>query len=164
MITGRGYWSKVTGSPRVNKFTNIPQWSFDLSVDQETADSLLAKGMKASYLRNKGDERGTFISFTRDAVKKDQSPGKPYRIVDSKGKPWDDKPIGNGSVLNVVVSLNERTFRGEKFLKPSAVALQVWELQEFSGGGFPIEEGGDDTEDEDSEDFLKSQKTVNKEW
>lgn len=139
MISGKAYWFKAQGSPKANRFNpDIPQWTFDLAVDDENAQKLLELGMKKTYLRNKDDERGTFISFARDAVKKDKSPGKPFNIVDAQGKPWDNtKNVGNGSELNVVVSLNERTFRGDTFLKPSAVAIQVWNLVKYDSGAFP---------------------------
>lgn len=142
MIQGKAFWAKVIGAPRANKFNPaVPQWAFDLSIDAKTAAELVDKGMKKSYLRDKQDERGTFLTFTRDSVKKDGTEGKPFKIVDSKKNPWPDgKLIGNGSVLNVVVTLNERTFRGEKFLKPSAVALQVWELVEYDASSFPTKE------------------------
>lgn len=151
MITGKMFWSKVVGAPRANKFNpTVPQWGFDLSIDGKTANELVEKGMKKTYLRDKQDERGTFLTFTRDSVKKDGTPGKAYRIVDAKKNPWpDDVLIGNGSVANVVVTLNERNFRGEKFLKPSAVALQIWELQKYDASSFPTktvdEPAGEDT-------------------
>ena len=97
--------------------------------------------MKKTYLRDKDDERGTFVSFSRDAIKKDKTEGKPYKIVDAQGQPFpDDKAVGNGSTVNVVVSLNERTFRGEKFLKPSAVAIQIWDLIQYDSGAFPTKD------------------------
>lgn len=147
LITGRSYWFKGVGSAKPNKFNpEVPQWSFDLSINQTEAEKLLAAGMKKTYLRDKQDERGVFLTFTRDSIKKDGSPGKPFRIVDSKNNPWPDgESIGNGSQLNVVLTLNERTFRGEKFLKPSAIAIQVWDHIEYSSNGFPEK---DESEDE----------------
>lgn len=133
LVQGKAYYARIVGAPHPNKFKEgINQWSFDLSIDEEEADKLLKAGMKKSYLRNKDDERGTFISFSRDDVRTDKTPGKPYHIVDAQNREWDQNTlIGNGSVLNVAVSLNERTFRGDKFLKPGAVACQVWELCKY---------------------------------
>lgn len=130
LIQGKAFYARIVGSPHANKFKEgINQWSFDLSVDEVEADKLLKAGMKKSYLRNKGDERGTFISFSRDATKADKSPGKPYHIVDAQNRDWDQNTlIGNGSVLNVAITLNERTFRGDRFLKPGCVAVQIWTL------------------------------------
>lgn len=142
LISGKIYWGKIIGAPRPNKFNpTVPQWSFDLSVDEDTAEKLLGAGMKKTYLRDKQDERGTFLTFTRDSIKKDGSAGKPFSVVDSAKNPWPDgKQLGNGTEVNVVVSLNERTFRGEKFLKPSAVAVQVWDLVKYDSGSFPTKD------------------------
>lgn len=143
MVTGRVFWAKLN-EPRPNKFKEgAKQWSFDLSLDEENKNILLKQGMKPSYIRNKGDERGDFISFVRDEQKADGSPGKPFSIVDSQKQPWPaDKLIGNGSTLNCVVKLNERTFRGDKFLKPSCLSIQVWSLKEYSqDAGFSVKEG-----------------------
>lgn len=150
MVSGKAFWTKIVGAPRPNKFNpKVPQWSFDLSVDTENQQKLLEKGMKASYLKNKNDERGVFLTFTRDSIKTDGSPGKPFRIVDSKNNPWPDGvEIGNGSDVNVVVTLNEREFRGQKFLKPSAVAVQVWNLVKYDSA-FPTKED-DETETEET--------------
>ena len=145
LIKGQAFWCRVVGAPHDNKFTKSKQWSFDLSVDKETIQKLLEAGMRKTYIRNKADERGDFLSFQRDATKKDGTEGKPFKIVDAQNNPWPtDKLIGNGSTLNVIVTLNEREFRGEKFLKPSAINLQVWDLVEYSkgssGSGFPVKE------------------------
>lgn len=145
MINGKAYWFKANGAPKVNKFSQKPQWSFDLSVDEKTQTDLLEKGMRKNYLRNKGDERGTFLTFTRDSVKQDGTEGKPFKIVDAQGKDWPEgKLVGNGSELNVVVTLNEREFNKQKFLKPSAVAIQVWTLVQYESGKFPTKEASDE--------------------
>lgn len=139
MISGKSFWFVATGAPKASIVNPVPQWSFDLSINDETKDKLLAVGMTENYLRDKGDERGTFVTFTRSSVKKDGSPGAPFRIVDAQDKPWPkNKLVGNGSELNVVITLNERTFRGKTFQKPSAIAIQVWNHVPYDSGGFPI--------------------------
>lgn len=150
MIQGRAFYARITGLPHKNKFNpDVDQWSFELSVDEDVQKKLLAAGMKPTYLRNKNDERGTFISFSRDATKKDGTEGKPYTVVDSKKEPWNpDTKIGNGSVLNCIVQLNERTFRGEKFLKPGAIQIQVWEHSPYEGKSDFVVKEDDETEKE----------------
>lgn len=145
LIQGKSYWTKILGHPVVNKFDDTKkQWSFDLAIDQETKTKLLDAGMRKSKVRNKNDERGDFISFVRDATRKDGSPGKPFEVVDHRGEPWNPKRmIGNGSTLNVVVQLNERSYKGDKFLVPGAIKIQVWDLKEFTPAGnndFPVDE------------------------
>lgn len=141
IVNGKGYWIRVVGSPVENKFKpGINQWSFDLSIDETTQEKLLKAGMRKSYLKNKGDERGTFISFSRDATKADKTAGKPYNIIDHHGNPWSDELIGNGSTLNVMVSLNERSYNGMTFLKPSAIKLQVYDHVKYEAKGFPTKQ------------------------
>jgi hypothetical protein len=134
LIQGKAYWCKIIGRPHDNKFNpGVKQWSFDLgNIDKATQKQLLEMGMKKTSLRNKSDERETFISFQKNASKADGEPTAPFRIVDQNNQPWPkDKLIGNGSTLNVSVMLSERLFRGEKFLKPVALAIQVWDYVEY---------------------------------
>ena len=163
IIKGIGYWAQIVGAPKPHKFyegtakEGVKRWSFDLSIDKETQKKLLEAGMRKTFLRNKGDERDTFLSFDRDDKKADGSEGKPYEIVDAQNQPWDQsKLIGNGSVLNVVVTLNERTFRGEKYLRPGAIRIQVWEHVPYEGGGkneFPTKEAESEETQSDKKEW-----------
>jgi hypothetical protein len=147
LITGKIFWAKVNpNKPVRNKFSDKYQWSFDLSLDKDQIKKLTDAGMKRSYIKDKDDERGKFLTFARDAVKKSGDRGKPFSIVDSAKKPWPEgKLIGNGSTVNVKIELNNRKDpKGNEFLKPAALALQVWELIEFEGKSdgedFPVNE------------------------
>lgn len=137
IIKGNAHWAKVIGPAQPTKFNPNGEWSIDVSIDEATQKELLRAGVNKDYFKDKGDDRGVFLTFKRNAKKNDGTPAKPFAIVDNKGKPWGDTKIGNGSVVNVKIALNEREFRGKKFLKPSALAIQVWELVEYEGG-FPV--------------------------
>lgn len=140
LIQGKGMWCKIVGAPHVNKFSESKQWSFDLEVDKATQKQLFEAGMSKTYLRDKDGTREPFISFVRDETKKDGSEGQPFKVVDAQNQPWPEgKLIGNGSTLNVVMTLNEREYKGKKLLKPSAIAVQVWELNKYEAKdrGFP---------------------------
>lgn len=137
IISGTSFYARIVGEPHTTKYSD-GQWSFDLSVDEETVQSLTKKGVNSNYFRDKGDERGTFISFQRNAHKADGSAGKPYEVVDSEKNPWDPtKAIGNGSKLNVIVMLSERKYKGVKTLKPEALKIQVWEHVPFTKRELP---------------------------
>lgn len=142
LLNGKIYYGRILGAPHENKFNpGIDQWSFDLSLNPSEVQVLLDAGVPKDKIKNKNDERGDFVSFSRDATKRDGSPGKPYDVVDGQQNPWpQDVLIGNGSEVNVKTALNEREFRGKKFLKPSAIEVQVWELVEYKGGkdAFPV--------------------------
>ena len=58
-------------------------------------------GIKAK-LKNKGDERKTFIQFKQKANRADGSPNRPITVVDARDRPWDpDVKIGNNSLVEV---------------------------------------------------------------
>lgn len=144
MLQGKVFWARVLGKPHKTKFSP-GQWSFDFSLTAEIAQQLLEDGMKKSYIKNEGDERGSYLSFVRNATKTDGTAGKPFKIVDNQGNAWpEDTLIGNESVINAIIILSERTFRGEKFLKPSCLSVQVWDLVPYhgsaggSGSTFPV--------------------------
>ena len=143
IISGKSYWCKILGKPVTGEYGTA--WSFDLAIDADTKKRLLSAGMSPDYVKNKSDDRGDFITFKRNAVKTDGTNAKPYSVVGPDKTEWpQNKLIGNGSTLNVMVSLNETKYKGKTKLKPSAVAVQVWELVPFEGkgdGGFPTISG-----------------------
>lgn len=166
IIEGTATWAKIVGEPAPNKFNpKSRRWSFDFTPNAKGKEDLLKAGMKPSYLKNKGDKRGDFLQFTRDETKSDGTKGKPFIVIDSKKNLWpEDVKIGNGSTLRVKVSLNERSFRGEKFLKPSALAIQVWDHVKYEGDGFEVKETNeDDSENDQPEDFSDSVEDIGSE-
>ena len=136
IIKGNAYWAKVLGKPAKGYNEGEFEWSIDVTVNAETR-KLLAEAGIADRIKNKNDARGDFIQFKRKSVKYDGTPAKPIRVVDAAGKPWDqDTLIGNGSVVNVQFLINEIPLAGGKrvIIKPSVVAIQVWELVPYEGG------------------------------
>lgn len=124
-------------------------------------DRLLKAGVRKTSFKNKSDERGNYLSFTRDETKKDGTAGKPYKVIDCQNNSWpDNKKIGNGSTLNVAVALSERQYKGEKFLKPQAVAIQVWDHIPFGDTGFPTKEHSETV----PESFNTEQATGESSW
>jgi hypothetical protein len=137
MIQGKAYWAKVVGDPVKGYNPGEFEWSIDVTVDANTKKQLKELGV-LDRVKDKADERGAFITFKRKSVKADGTPAKPIRIVDSDGKEWDGKTkIGNGSIVNVKFAVNEiPAFGGGKpRLKPSILAVQVWDLVPYEGKG-----------------------------
>lgn len=133
MITGPIYWSKILGEPQPGYQGKGREWSFDLGVDQKT-EKKLAELEVSDYIKTKDGHAsgGKFIKFKRNAVKADGSAAKPFKVVGPDGKDWpDDKRIGNGSIVNVKLAINEKQ---DGKMKPSAVAIQVWEYVPYEGG------------------------------
>jgi hypothetical protein len=136
IIRAKAYWAKVIGKPvKAYDPKDPPEWTIDLALDEDTKKKLLAEGMTESYIKNKGDDRGDFITFRRKSIKQDGNAAKPIEVVDDKRKPWDDRKLGNGTVVNAMVVLNEIPGPGGKLKnKPGLIKLQVVELVEYAGG------------------------------
>lgn len=124
------------------------EWSLDVAVDDGTRQALVKAGL-GDKIKNKGDDRGDFITFKRRELKKDGTPAKPIEIVDRKGQPWGNERIGNGSVVNVQFAVNDGP---DDSKRAGIIKLQVWEHVPYEGGDgdgerdeFPI--ANDDEED-----------------
>ena len=134
------YWCKVVGAPVKGYDEGSLEWSFDISVDNATIDGkpalevLKEAGLK-DRIKNKGDEKGNFLHLKRNAVKKDGEAAKPIRLVDSQNKPWDERLIGNGSIVNVQTVVDDYGVGKTKKFTIRPLAIQVWNLVPFEGGG-----------------------------
>lgn len=137
IIQGIAWWAKIVGNPHPGYDKSQKEWSMDLSVDDEVKAKLVEEGLK-SKIKNKGDDRGNFISFKRKATKVDGSEAKPIRVVGPGGKDdaWDDRKIGNGSKVNVSFVINDKTFEGKSFRSAGIIAVQVIDLVPYEGGDY----------------------------
>lgn len=152
LIQGKAKWAKVIGDPSWGYENKFKEWSIDVYVDKETAAKLTAEGLGAK-LKDKGN--GQYITFKRKETGIDKAtgqvkPNKPIRVVDHKGAEWDNRKIGNGSVVNV----NFQTYD----YKPgqtnaNILSLQVWDYVPYEGGEFPTRE--DSASEDAGEDWSK---------
>lgn len=113
----------------------------------------MKEGLKAK-IKNKGDDRGDFISFKRKEIRSDGVTAKPIRVVDNLKKLWDQEvKIGNGSEVNVSFVVNEYTYNGTTGKKPGLIAIQVVKLVPYEGGNHEdfatYDEEGNETWDEE---------------
>lgn len=145
MIQGPIAWAKVLGKPQPGYTKSQLEWSFDVGVDKATAKKLKELEV-ADYIKPATNDKGKthvlgtdYIKFSRREIKVDGTKAKPIRVVDANGKDWpEDKMIGNGSIVNVKFAVNEKKTGG---MKPSVIAIQVWEYKEYEGGeSFPTRE------------------------
>lgn len=160
VLTGQAHWAKL-GQPVPNYNKDGNEWTIDVAIDEATVRELKAQGL-SSKIKNKGDDRGDFITFKRADVKKSGDKkgqkNEPIRVISPDGKtPWDTSvKIGNGSVVKVKYTLNEtvnlRT--KEKGMRADPLAIQVFkhleyvqpERQEFEGNPdapLPVEAAGE---------------------
>ena len=126
-------WARLD-TPAANPFGGEPNWELQIA----TTDADKAAELKANDLNVKESD-GTFtVSLRRKSVTKDGSPMEPVRVVDSQKLPIaaaDRRKIGNGSRGNVIVWLAPYEYAGRKGVTSSLTAVQVTDLQEYSGGG-----------------------------
>lgn len=134
LIQGKAKWAKIIGEPVWGFENKHKEWSIDIYLDEETVHRLEVEGLKEK-IKDKGN--GQYISFKRRELKQDGSPNQPIRIVDHHGEPWDNRKIGNGSVVNVNFAINEY---GKNQRSANILSLQVWDLVKFEGAEFPIRE------------------------
>lgn len=144
-------WAKITGAPQPGYTKTQLEWSVDVGITEEALEVLKKAGVSLDkYLKPATNPKTgkthvlnmPYLKFTRRELKEDGSKAKPFKVVDRKGNPWDpDVQIGNGSILNIKFLTNE-TRNGD--IKPSAIAIQVWELNEYAGEDeFPVADGED---------------------
>lgn len=135
IMRGKVAWAKVLGAPAKGYEENTREWSIDFEPNEESKAKYLKEGGSDFYLKTKTNHPlNEFIAFKRAEIKKDGTPAKQIEVVDAKGKAWDsDVRIGNGSVVDVKVALNEVTVGRNKRLKPSLIAIRVVEHVPYEG-------------------------------
>ena len=141
LIQGSAKWCKILGDAPPGYDNGPNEWSVDVVLDEKGKKDYLASGGDAFYIKSNKDGQ-EFIKFTRKAVKADGEAAKSIRVVDHRGEEWDQtKLIGNDSTINVSFSLNEVKSKGTKRLKPSILAIQVWDWKPYKvKSEFPVKE------------------------
>lgn len=134
LIKGRAKWAKIIGKAPPGYDNGPAEWSIDILLDDQGKKDYVASGADKFYLRE--DKEGqTFVKFTRKAEKKDGTPSKPIEIVDHKNQAWDNRLIGNDSVVNVCFTLRPVKSKGKERLKPSILSMQIWDYLAYKPKG-----------------------------
>lgn len=141
LIQGSAQWVRVLGAPPAGYDNGPAEWSFDLVLNEKSKKEYLASGGDPFYVRLDKESGNEFIKFVRKAIKKDGNKSQPIRVVGPDGTDWpQENLIGNGSTVNVRYSLNPVNSKGTQRMKPSAMAIQVWEYKKYSKSEFPVKE------------------------
>lgn len=132
VIKGQAHWAKIVGKPGWGYKQQYKEWSMDVAIDADTRAALIKAGCDGSYIKNKGDDRGDFVTFKRRELKADGTAGKPIAIEQKDGSEWDQKTlIGNGSTVLCKIALNDRQDSNTK--KPGLIKVRVMELVPYEG-------------------------------
>lgn len=133
LLKGKAMWAKIVGPAVLNKFSEKKEWSFDLcNLTPETVETLKKEGV-GHTVKNKGDDRGDFVTLRRKEMKSDGTPAKPIEVVDHHGNPWGKELIGNGSELQVIASVRETKFKGKIHKVLSPIKVLVWDHVKYAG-------------------------------
>ena len=142
LVQGKARWCKVLGAAPPGYDNGPNEWTFDLVLDDKGVKDFLSSGADKFYLREDKTTGESFVKFSRKAVKQDGTEAKPIRVIDHRNDEWNQSElIGNGSTVNVQFTLNEVKSKGQKRMKPSILAMQVWDHQKYKPkSSFPVKE------------------------
>ena len=130
VLNGKAYWASVV-TPNTT-FDEDGVYSIDLAVDEENKKSAVAEGLS---IKNKGDDRGDFVTIKRKAKRKDGSLNRAPDIMDNMKRPLQNTLIGNGSTVNVLFKTYEWNHKPTNRSGKSAdlQAVQVVNLIPYEG-------------------------------
>ena len=137
VISGDAFWAHVI-TPNT-KFNPDGEWSIEVcNLDKANKKVAETDGLT---IKNKGDERGDFVTLKQYARNKDGA-SRAISVKDSQRNTFpSDKRVGNGSKVNVSYFPKEYTVYGGG-VKGYLNAVQVTDLVEYSVDDFGVVEGG----------------------
>ena len=124
VVKGNAYWASIT-SPNTT-FDSDGVWSIDVgTLDKKNIEIAKADGLD---IKNKGDDRGDFVTVKRKVRRKDGNMNKAPEVVDAQKRNMIGTLIGNGSGVNVLYSTYEWEFKGRSGTSADLRAVQVTNL------------------------------------
>ena len=150
VISGNAYWAAIT-NPNTT-FDSDGVWTIDVcNLDKKNLDTVKKDGLA---LKNKGDDRGDFVTVKRRVRRKDGSLNRAPDLVDGQKRTMSQTLIGNGSEVNVHYTTYEWEFKGRAGVSADLRAVQVVNLIPYNteadeafdvvDGGFTSTEGDDE--------------------
>ena len=124
VIKGKAYWASVI-KPNTT-FDSDGVWSIDVgNLDAKNKKIAKADGLD---VKNRGDDRGDFVTIKRKVRRVDGDKNKQPEVIDSYKKDMSNTMIGNGSEVSVLYSTYEWAFRDRSGVSADLRAVQVLEL------------------------------------
>lgn len=146
-LTGLGYWSKVFAENRdLTGFENAlvdigGQTSIDLDIDAVQAEKLRKSRSMKRGTQSPDNDGLTRVKFTRKWTE-NYGGGAPT-VIKADGSPWDydeDGPIGNGSAVEVVLSVydtSRKSIVGTRLDKIKVVEHKPYKPEDDDDDGAP---------------------------
>ena len=123
VIQGKAYWASVM-RPNTT-FDSDGVWTVDVSLDAK--NKKIAEGDKLT-IKNKGDDRGDYVTVRRNVRRKDGSFNKAPQVMDSQKRVMKETLIGNGSEVSVLYTTYDWEFKGRSGTNADHRAIQVKNL------------------------------------
>lgn len=121
VLSGKSHWATIT-TPNT---TFEPVWSIDLAL----SGAELAKAQNLGLaIKNKGDDRGDFVSIKRKVNRRDGSQNTAPALKDAQKRDMGNTLIGNGSDVNVLFKTFEWEYAGKSGVGTDLQAVQVVNL------------------------------------
>ena len=150
VISGIAYWAAIT-NPNTT-FDPDGVWSIDVcNLDKKNLDVIKKDGLT---VKNKGDDRGDFVTVKRKVRRKDGSLNRAPDLVDGQKRTMTQTLIGIGSEVNVHYTTYDWEFKGRAGVGADLRAVQVTNLIPYNteadeafdvvDGGFVSGEGDED--------------------
>ena len=138
IISGTAYWAAVV-SP--NTTFDPHCWEINVcNLSDETRAMVEEDGLA---IKNKGDERGDFVTVKRKLLRKDGGTNDAPKVVDADNSPMHNTLIGNGSLVNVKYRPYAWSYSNRNGVSADLMAVQVVDLVEYmADGDFDAVEGG----------------------
>ena len=155
VISGTAFWASIA-HPNTT-FDEDGVWTIDVGM-LDTSSKKLVKSLGLS-LKDKGDDRGEFVTVKRKVRRKGGGVNRPPSLVDSDLKPMFNTLIGNGSKVNVRFDTYDWEFGGKAGTGADLVGVQVTELVPYgtnsaaSDTGFEAVSGGYSSSDQEDIPF-----------
>ena len=140
VISGKAYWTSIA-SPNTT-FDPDGVWTIDVgNLSKKAIEQLKSEGLT---LKNKGDDRGDFVTIKRKVRRKDGQMNRTPDLVDANKRQLTNTMIGNGSTVNVLYSTYDWEFKGRKGTSADLKSVQVTDLIPYNaeeGDGFEVVDG-----------------------
>ena len=154
---GKVYWAKIVGDRALksNYDGTGREWSFEFEPEDPSflkehrlldrlkdplayANRLEDRGEreKAEKARKDAEGRGDYLDLKKPELNRDGQKNEPFRIYDENNEPWDDRLIGNGSVVDVKLDIRDWGVGKKKSIYCAAIRVRdlvPYTANEFSG-------------------------------
>ncbi len=137
--SGKIYWAKIVGEKALvaNYDGDAREWAYEFAPDDV---SFLKENGLMDRLKDKEDtknpDKGDYIILRKPEFTRDGDKNEPIRIYDENDEPWDNRLIGNGSDVDIKLSIVDYGKGKKKGIYTTAIrvtGLVPYESNEFGG-------------------------------